>query len=186
MPGNLEGKNKEMATEQNRHDHPGKHSSDYEKLVRREPEGINEGQETTNNADPGSAYQGSIPADRSPRGGINTSNSTPTAGGATTGGRVGIGSPVDRGSVPDLAMNSSNTSNSIDPHAKSNIGGRNPGQPQTPMGERDARQPRDPICDPSADPMTSRTPDKVQQQKDQEKQDQNKDDSQKNKQHYTL
>src|SRR5947209_338995 len=128
MPGNLEGKNKEMATEQNRHDRPDQNSPDYEKLVRREPEGINEGQGAGNTGDPGSSYTGSIPTDSSPRGGINTSNSTPSAGGASTGGRVGLGSPVDRGGVPNLGMNSSNVANSIDPHAQSNIGGRNPDQ----------------------------------------------------------
>jgi hypothetical protein len=175
-----------MATKQNHNDHPDQNSPDYEKLVRREPEGINEGRETKNTADPGSAYQGSIPADRSPRGGINTSNSTPVAGGATTGGRVGPGYPVDRGSTPDLGMSSSNMPNSVDPHAPIHIGGPNPGQPQASTGERDTSQQRDPICDPSADPMTSRTPDKVQQQKEQEKQDQNKDDSQKTRQHYSL
>jgi hypothetical protein len=83
-------------------------------------------------------------------------------------------------------VNSSNTPNSIDPHAPIHIGGPNPGQQPAPTGDQDTNQHRDPICDPSADPMTSRRPDKVQQQKDREKQDQNKDDSQKTKQHYTL
>jgi hypothetical protein len=77
------------------------------------------------------------------------------------------------------------TNEHVDPHAP--IYSSDPASDPVPApGEHNTAQQRDPICDPSADPMISRTPDKVQQQKDQEKQNQDKDDMQKPRQYNPL
>lgn len=132
-----------------------------------------------------------------PIGGMNTSDSTVSAGGTTGGGTPGLGATVDRGKMPvrDMTMHSGNTvdrnargmggeypepeltpqenptsnqdlganrGSTIDRNAQGSIGGRNPSQPQTAMGDRDA----DIHLGHSAstaptEPMSSRSPDKV-------------------------
>ena len=168
----------EMATEQNRNDNPQQNSPDYEKPVKRQPEGTGTGREMANDRDLGSVGGGSVPSSGPPQGGMNTSNSTVDSGGNSTGARTGSGSPTDRGGSSSTGMNSSTSSNAVDPHAQSNIGGRNPGQPQTAMGEQDSRGQRDSVGDPTADPMCSRTPGGVQQQKDRDQQEQQQKDQQ--------
>lgn len=54
------------------------------------------------------------------------------------------------------------TLNTIDKHAQGNLGGRNPSQPQTAMGDRDPKG-EDRGQSDITDPMTSRDPSKVNQ-----------------------
>ena len=59
----------------------------------------------------------------------------------------------------------SHNANNVDPTAQSNLGGRTPAQSGNAMGDQDRTQSR-PGDDPT-DPMSSRTPEKVKQQKEQ-------------------
>lgn len=127
-----------------------------------------------------------------PRGGRATTNSTAGAGGSSGGSVIGAGSTRDRGTMSNEEMDvstnealeqqhqtrgkvptrianhepdtpSSRNANKIDRTAQSNIGGRNPDQPQTSMGERDpAKGKHGRSNDPeTSDPMTSRAPHKT-------------------------
>lgn len=157
-----------MPTEQNNNDDPQQDRPDYEKLIPRKQGGTEVGSGMANDRDLGSVGGGSIPSSGTTTGGMSTSSSTVDSGGRSTGARAGLGSPVDRGGMSDVGANSTTNANAVE--AQGNIGGRNPGQPQTAMGEQDPRGQRDPVGDPSADPMSARTPDSVQQRKDQDKQ----------------
>ena len=55
-----------------------------------------------------------------------------------------------------------NAANVIDKHAQGNLGGRNPSQPQTSMGDRDSKA-KDRGQPDITDPMTSRDPSKINQ-----------------------
>jgi len=130
--------------------------------------------------DLGTVGGGTIPSTSSKReSGRNTSNSTVAAGGTSSKQTVGGGLPTDRGGLTDTgaAGQSTNDVNRIDRHAQSNIGGRNPGQPQTAMGDRDTKRDNrggKGTNEDIIDPMTSRMPEKVQQQDDAKQDDQKK------------
>jgi hypothetical protein len=55
-----------------------------------------------------------------------------------------------------------NAANTVDKHARGNLGGRNPSQPQTSMGDRDPKG-EDRGQPDITDPMTSRDPSKINQ-----------------------
>jgi hypothetical protein len=81
---------------------------------------------------------------------VDRSSGTMTGSGMETDRDLGTvgGATRDRGSMQDVAMDTStNTENMINRQSQGNIGGRNPGQPQTAMGDRDntrrARQRRE-------------------------------------------
>src|SRR5690349_1935755 len=98
--------------------------------------------------DLGTAGGGPVPGasgtNRSP-GGILSSDST-VEGSGPSEGYTGRGKPRERGTVENTDLNrtdpAENARNTIDRQAQSNIGGRNPGQPQTSMGDRDAHAER--------------------------------------------
>lgn len=79
-----------------------------------------------------------------------------TTDGATTEG----GKTKDR----DKQVGAANT---LDRHAQGNLGGRNPSQPQTPMGDRDPKG-KDRGEGDITDPMTSRDPSKINQKTSQD------------------
>ncbi len=130
--------------------------------------------------DLGTAGGGSIPAGgvgNSP-GGIITSDSS-VNGTSSSGAVPGQGATRDRGSetstdmqeqVPETQRQGGGGARSvIDRTAQSSIGGRSPGQPQTAMGDQDAvagRKEATRDFGVGVDPMTSRAPDKVNQQHD--------------------
>ena len=135
------------------------------------------GSEGASKRDLGTVGGGTIPStSTSPRGGMNTSDSTKEAGGTSAERNIGQGLPTDRGGLTDVEVSGESTrnANQIDRQAQSNIGGRNPGQPQTSMGDREAshgnrgRGTNEEIID----PMTSRAPDKVHQEDTSEQADQ--------------
>ncbi len=143
----------------------------------------------TSYRDLGTAGGGTIPSAGSPAGnppgGMSTSSST-VEGGTPSGAVGGAGAPRDRGSATNTDLNTTSPStgkggehsgtgeaaaagrNTIDPSGQSNLGGRNPGQPQTPMGDQDASAARRDYHDETSDAMTSRSPDTANKQKDQE------------------
>ncbi len=64
----------------------------------------------------------------------------------------------------DVLTHSDVAGNAVDKHARGNLGGRNPSQPQTAMGDRDTRRDRADRGEVQiTDPMTSRDPSKVNQ-----------------------
>jgi hypothetical protein len=153
---------------------------DYNKMVSEHPTQTAVG---SGGPDPkrdlGTVGGGTIPSTSSKQeSGINTSNSTVAAGGTSANQRVGAGLPTDRGGLTatGTAGQSTNEVNRIDRHAQGNLGGRNPGQPQTAMGDQDATRGNrgKGANEDIIDPMTSRTPEKIQQesaqQEDQKKQ----------------
>jgi hypothetical protein len=148
-------------------DHPDNSAQNQQDRERRET--------STNPRDLGSAGGGRVPGSSggSSTGGPPISDST-VEGSSPGQGYAGAGQPRDRGSVTDTDLNrtepSESTRNTIDRHARTNIGGRNPNQPQTAMGERDARAPmargsdddsRRDYHELETDPMLTRSPDKV-------------------------
>jgi len=153
---------------------------DYNKMVPEHPTQTSVG---SGGPDPkrdlGTVGGGTIPSNSSKTdSGINTSDSTVAAGGTSSKQTVGANLPTDRGGLTTTgaAGESTNDVNRIDRHGQSNIGGRNPGQPQTAMGDRDKKRdnrgagPGEDIID----PMTSRSPEKVQQQEAAKQDDQKK------------
>ncbi len=150
------------------HDTGDPNSPDYNKMIIERTTGTDEGSSMATDRDLGSVGGGTIPGTGTgPRGGMNTSNSTVGGGGSSAGGVAGRGYTRDRGTMPDIEMDTStNNANEIDRQAGSNIGGRNPGQPQTSMGDRDHRHSQQGRSteESAHDPMSSRHPDKVNQE----------------------
>ncbi len=70
--------------------------------------------------------------------------------------------PPESGVPSNEAQEQQNNANTVDKHAQTNLGGRNPGQGGSSMGDQDRTQSR-PGDDPT-DPMTSRTPDQLKKQ----------------------
>ena len=99
-----------------------------------------------------------------------------TVGGGNIPGNNADPTDVEK-SVPaqshGIASNAPKNANTIDPQAQGNLGGRNPGTPQTAMGDQDATQGNRPDTF-STEPMTSRAPDKVHSQDKQQGSDDNK------------
>ncbi len=123
---------------------------DYEKML--------------SNRDMGTVGGGNVPGAGGSRGGMSASDSTVESGG-TPGGNVG-GGETERGSIKHSdAGTPPAAKNTVDKQAQSNIGGRNPGKAGTSMGDQDATQGRP--DDGITDPMSSRAPDKINQNKDQ-------------------
>ena len=100
-----------------------------------------------------------------PPGGMSTSGSTMESGGTTSHTNPGGGATVDRGNETHMDMAGGTRGNSIDPTAKSNIGGRTPDQPQTAMGDQDPQGKRETqrVAGSTTDPMTSRDPSHINQ-----------------------
>ena len=128
---------------------------------------------TTTDRDLGTVGGGTIPSagvgsGTSP-GGMNTSDSTVGAGGSTARSVAGAGSTTDRGNMTnrDLTTNAGNT---VDRTAQGNLGGRDPSEPQTAMGDRDADIQRGHSSSTSpVQPTTSRDPGKINEDQDTEK-----------------
>jgi hypothetical protein len=108
--------------------------------------------------------------------GMTTDRDLGTAGGGTIPGSAttphnantdnGTG---DRNKMTDNGK-AENTVNTIDKHAQGNLGGRNPSQPQTAMGDRDPKgQKEDRGQSDITDPMISRDPSKINQRPSKDK-----------------
>jgi hypothetical protein len=153
---------------------------DYNKMLQDNPTETPVGSAGPSKRDLGTVGGGTIPnTDIGPRGGMNTSDSTAEAGGTSARRNIGQGLPTDRGGLTDVGTSGESTrnANQVDRQAQSNIGERNPGQPQTSMGDRESPQGnrgRDTSED-IIDPMTSRAPDKLSQKDTSEKSDQKKE-----------
>lgn len=68
----------------------------------------------------------------------------------------------DTGSVPEDNQGQKETTDTVntgDRHAQANLGGRNPGESSTAMGDQDSTQGRNDMT--LVDPVTSRSPDKL-------------------------
>jgi len=114
---------------------------DYNKLIPQSPTGTTEGDSMSSKRDLGTVGGGTIPGSGTPRGGMNTSNSTVGGGGTSAGGTAGAGSTTDRGNMTNTdTRTSTNQEQEFNQQARGNIGGRNPNQPQTSMGDRDNRR----------------------------------------------
>ncbi|MFL5659147.1 MAG: hypothetical protein ACJ8CB_33810 [Ktedonobacteraceae bacterium] len=89
--------------------------------------------------------------------GSGTSSGTPPHGTNTDN------DTADRDKMTDSGK-AANTGNTLDKHAQGNLGGRNPSQPQIPMGDRDPKGGGADRGEPDiTDPMTSRDPSKIKQ-----------------------
>ncbi|TMD67684.1 MAG: hypothetical protein E6I91_06305 [Chloroflexi bacterium] len=143
---------------------------DYNKMVSQQPAGTTAGDTIASSRDLGSVGGGSVPEPKNPSmgsgkspGGMNTTNSTVDSGSTTGRGMPGAEQTTDRGSESTSDMAGGRT-NTVDRHAHGNIGGRNPAEPGTSMGDRDTRKGREDRGEPDvSDPMTSRHPSKVNQ-----------------------
>jgi hypothetical protein len=143
---------------------------DDNKMVGQQPAGTTAGDTIASSRDLGSVGGGSVPEPRNPSmgsgespGGMNTPNSTVDSGSTTGRGMPGAEQTTDRGSetLNDIAGGRANT---VDRHAHGNIGGRNPSEPGTSMGDRDSRSGKEDRGESDiTDPMTSRHPSKVNQ-----------------------
>ena len=147
---------------------------DYNKIANQQPAGTTAGDTIASSRDMGTVGGGSIPEPRNilagsgnAPGGMNTANSTVDSGSTTGGGRPGTEATSDRGesTTSDMVGGAGGrAANTIDRHANGNLGGRNPSEPQTPMGDQDPRGGREERAEPSiADPMTSRDPSTIKQ-----------------------
>lgn len=92
---------------------------DYNRMITSDASGPEKGSGTANNKNVDSVAGGTLPDNGTgasgPRGGINTSDSTVSAGGSSAGAVVGGGSPTERGSVTSTGMNAStNTKDNMD------------------------------------------------------------------------
>ncbi len=153
---------------------------DYNKMLQDHPTETPVGGAGPSKRDLGTVGGGTIPnTGTSPRGGINTSDSTAEAGGTSAERNIGQGLPADRGGLTDVGTSGESTrnANQIDRHAQSNIGGRNPGQPQTSMGDRGTPHGKRAkgADDDTIDAMTSRAPDKLPRKDSSEQTDQKKE-----------
>ena len=148
-------------------------SRDYKEGTRSQQEAKQTGSGVRSERDLGTVGGGTIPSagvgsGTSP-GGMNTSDSTVGAGGSTARSVAGAGSTTDRGNMTnrDLTTNAGNT---VDRTAQGNLGGRNPSEPQTAMGDRDADIQRGHSSSTSpVQPTTSRDPGKINEDQDTEK-----------------
>lgn len=114
--------------------------------------------------------------------GDSTSRDLGTAGGGpipgnqtSNAGETNASSTTTPSSSTETTTEARNAS-ATDRTGQGNIGGRNPSQPQTAMGDQDRTMSRP--GDETADPMTSRAPDKVNQQKAVQKEQQKEADKQ--------
>ena len=109
---------------------------------------------------------GRIPKGRTP-GGMATSDST-VNGGENTQGVAGPGEPIDRGRNDDVHLHNSSAPPAVDnamhQPVGGTLGGRNPGQQNAEIGDRDRPRGRQEDNDTTIDPMTSRAPNKVNEQ----------------------
>src|SRR5437016_13836758 len=88
----------------------------------------------------------------------------------TDGAKTEDGKTNDR----DAQANES-AANTLDKHAQGNLGGRNPSQPQIPMGDRDPKGGGADRGEPDiTDPMTSRDPSKIKQNSPKDKSSEHK------------
>lgn len=127
---------------------------DDNKIVGQQPAGTTAGDTIASSRDLGSVGGGSVPEPH---------NSSAESGSTSGGGTPGAEHTTDRGSetMSDMAGGRANT---IDRHAHGNIGGRNPAEPETSMGDRDSRSGKEDRGESDiSDPMTSRHPSKVNQ-----------------------
>lgn len=94
-------------------------ASDYNKMIQSESSGPMEGTGMASDQRVATPGGGTLPtggtASDSPRGGINTSNSTVSGGSSSAGTVVGRGASRDRGSMTDTDMDmTTNTENELD------------------------------------------------------------------------
>lgn len=149
-------------------------NQDYNKIANQQPAGTTAGDAIGSSRDMGSVGGGSIPEPRNilagsgnAPGGMDTANSTVDSGSTSGGGRPGAEASSDRGQSTTSGMvggAGGRAANTIDRHASGNLGGRNPSEPQTPMGDQDPRGGRVERAESSiADPMTARDPNTIKQ-----------------------
>lgn len=115
-------------------------SSDYSKLdVQQGTSDTTVGDSMQTDSKVGSVGGGTQPTGNegsgTPRGGINTSDSTVAAGGTTGGGTVGIGSTTDRGTMPesDMTQHSQHMLNRV---AGGEMTGQTASTPETAPGDQ--------------------------------------------------
>lgn len=128
---------------------------------------------TGTNRDLGTVGGGTIPnagpSVNTSTGSANTDDSTAGAGGSTGTTAAGAGAATDRGTMTNRDQ-TTNSGNTMDRNAESNLGGRNPSHPQTAMGDRDADIQRGHSSSTSpVQPMTSRDPGNRSKDQDSEK-----------------
>ncbi|MFL5626020.1 MAG: hypothetical protein ACJ788_10560 [Ktedonobacteraceae bacterium] len=110
--------------------------------------------------DLGTAGGGTIPGSETPMRPSNAADDNSTVNDGDTSGD----SNRDNETVSDreVLTHSDVAGNAIDKHARGNLGGRNPSQPQTAMGDRDTKRDRADRGEVQiTDPMTSRDPSKI-------------------------
>src|SRR5438270_11875158 len=110
---------------------PSQNQSDtqnYDEVVTQQPSTTDVGSNKTTDRDLGTVGGGTIP-------GSNLGSGPPQGGMNTTG----AGSITDRGDVKDSGKSAA-SSNIVDKYAQANVGGRDPSQPQTAMGDRDPKK----------------------------------------------
>src|SRR5438105_2887999 len=130
--------NQANASEEQKTDH------EYDKAIQKQPGGTSVGSGMATDRDLGTVGGGTVPSggitgSGNPPGGMSTSSDTVVGGGVTPGGTIGTGATTDRGQMKDTDITESQ-GNVIDPQAQGNLGGRNPSQPQTSMGDRDTKK----------------------------------------------
>ena len=136
-------------------------NSDYEPMVGNTASGV--GENASSNRDLGTVGGGNVPGVSGSRGGVGASDSTVESGGAPAGGTIGGGATTDRGSGKDSDVGTSPVAtNSV---AKQSQGS---GQAGLPRGDQDATQGRP--GEEITDPMSSRAPDKINQNQEQDQQ----------------
>ena len=82
--------------------------------------------------------------------------------GMASSSATATGATSDTGSVPDGDARKEDTTDTVntgDRHAQANLGGRNPGEGRTAMGDQDSTQGRSDMT--LIDPVTARSPDKL-------------------------
>ncbi|QBD80731.1 hypothetical protein EPA93_34080 [Ktedonosporobacter rubrisoli] len=93
-----------------------RNKEDYDKLIHMQSSGTSVGRGMAVDREVGSVGGGDFPSQPTPpRGGRNTSNSTVGGGGTSAGAEAGLGQHRDRGSMPDIdvdtSTNNANTMN---------------------------------------------------------------------------
>jgi hypothetical protein len=109
--------NQQQGTPQNQKN--SQDTGDYNKMIQSESSGPTEGTGMANDQKLATPGGGTLPgggtSSDSPRGGINTSNSTVSGGSSSGGTVVGQGASVDRGRMTDPQMDmTTNTENELD------------------------------------------------------------------------
>ncbi|HTD18133.1 MAG TPA: hypothetical protein VK667_01240 [Ktedonobacteraceae bacterium] len=137
-------------------------SRDYKERTRSQQEAKQTGSGVRSERDLGTVGGGNIPGSETGRGSDNSADAT-----ITSNSTVSNEDTTDDGGTASgrhIPADSEVARNTIDKHARDNLGGRNPSHPGTSMGDRDPKREGDDRRDTDiTDPMTSRDPSKINQ-----------------------